>query len=103
VLIEPLVASSLERGVDISEAMVARGYGAGTMTRLPEPVYTRGERIGLVAGLVGCVVGIALIVGAAPYAIYPLAGPILSPPSVALAAVVLLLSVLGASALRWRA
>lgn len=103
VLIEPLVASSLERGVDISEAMVARGYGAGTMTRLPEPVYTRGERIGLVAGLVGCVVGIALIVGAAPYAIYPLAGPVLSPPSVALAAVVLLLSVLGASALRWRA
>lgn len=103
VLIEPLVASSLERGVDISEAMVARGYGGGTMTRLPEPAPTRDERIGLAVGAIGCVLGIALIAGLAPYAIYPLADPLLSTSGLALAGAVLLLSIVGAGALRWRA
>ena len=103
VLIEPLVASSLERGVDISEAMVARGYGGGTMTRLPEPAPTRDERIGLAVGAIGCVLGIALIAGLAPYVIYPLADPLLSTSGLALAGAVLLLSIVGAGALRWRA
>jgi energy-coupling factor transporter transmembrane protein EcfT len=103
VLIEPLVASSLERGVDISEAMVARGYGAGTMTRLPEPAYTGGERLGLAVGSVGCVVGLALIAGLVPYAIYPLADPLLSTTGLVVAGGVLLLSLVGAGALRTRA
>lgn len=102
VLIEPLVASSLERGVDISEAMVARGYGAGTMTRLPEPAYTGAERIGLLVGALGCLIGIALIAGLAPYAIYPIADPLLSTSALIVAGIVLVLSLLGAGALRWR-
>ncbi len=102
VLIEPLVASSLERGVDISEAMVARGYGAGTMTRLPEPPATRDERIGLVLGAVGCVLGVALILGLAPYAIYPVADTIITPIGVIIAIIVLVLSALAAGALRSR-
>ena len=102
VLIEPLVGSSLERGVDISEAMVARGYGAGTMTRLPEPTYTRDERVGLVLGIVGCVIGIALILGLAPYAIYPIADPLISSVGVVIAVVVLVLSILAAGSLRSR-
>jgi energy-coupling factor transporter transmembrane protein EcfT len=102
VLIEPLVASSLERGVDISEAMVARGYGAGTMTRLPEPPYTGDERVGLLVGIIGCLIGIALIAGLVPYAIYPLADPLLSTTALIVAGAVLVLSLLGAGALRWR-
>ncbi|MGI9117185.1 MAG: energy-coupling factor transporter transmembrane component T [Gaiellales bacterium] len=102
VLIEPLVASSLERGVDISEAMVARGYGGGTMTRLPEPPYTGAERTGLGAGLVGCLLGAALAVGLAPYAIYPVADPLITPVAVGTALAVLLLSAIGAGALRAR-
>lgn len=102
VLIEPLVASSLERGVDISEAMVARGYGAGTMTRLPEPAYTSNERIGLLVGALGCLIGIALIAGLVPYAVYPVADPLLSTSGLIVAGIVLVLSLLGAGALRWR-
>lgn len=102
VLIEPLVASSLERGVDISEAMVARGYGAGTMTRLPEPPYTGDERFGLGVGVIGCLLGIALIAGLVPYVIYPVADPLLSTTALIVAGLVLVFSVLGAGALRWR-
>lgn len=101
-LIVPLVASSLERGVDISEAMVARGYGAGRMTRLPEPVYTADERVGLITGIVGCLIGIALIAGLVPYAIYPIADPLVSSTALIVGAAVLVLSLLGAGSLRWR-
>jgi hypothetical protein len=83
--------------------MVARGYGAGTMTRLPEPAYTGGERLGLAVGSVGCVVGLALIAGLVPYAIYPLADPLLSTTGLVVAGGVLLLSLVGAGALRTRA
>ena len=103
VLIEPLVSSSLERGVDISEAMVARGYGAGTLTRLPEPAYTPGERVALIAGLMASVLGLALIFGAVPYGIYPVADPVLTRSAIACAGVTLLLSAVVARSLRSRA
>ena len=54
-------------------------------------------------GIVGCIVGIALIAGLAPYEIYPLADPLLSTTGLVVAGAVLLLSLLGAGALRSRA
>src|SRR5262249_46369918 len=35
----PLLGSSLERGLDVAEAMTARGYGAGPRTRIAEAPY----------------------------------------------------------------
>lgn len=101
-LIVPLVASSLERGVDISEAMVARGYGGGPMTRLPEAALSRSERMGVVAGVVACAAAAALIAGAAPYDVYPVAGPLLDAPALLLAAAVAVAAASGAHALRSR-
>ncbi len=66
-LIEPLVASSLERGVDISEAMVARGYGGTHLTRLPETPLRPSEQVGLACGALGLAIAVALIVGVAPF------------------------------------
>ena len=40
----PLLGSSLARGLDVAEAMTARGYGAGPRTRIPEARYDRVER-----------------------------------------------------------
>lgn len=54
----PLLASSMERGLDVAEAMTARGYGAGGRTRLTEPPWGAAERA--VAGI-----GVALAVLAA--------------------------------------
>lgn len=44
-LILPVAASALERGVDSAEALVARGFGSGPPTRLPEPALNVGEWI----------------------------------------------------------
>lgn len=83
----PLLGSSLERGLDIAEAMAARGYGAGARTRLPEPAYDRVERAVLALALALCAAaGVAIAVGAAPYAFYPTLGPLLGPGAVALSA-----------------
>ena len=46
----PLLGSSLERGLDVAEAMAARGYGAGPRTRVPERAYGRAERAVLALG-----------------------------------------------------
>ena len=101
-LIEPLVASSLERGIDISEAMVARGYGAGRLTRLPEEPLRRDEQVALICGLVGLVVAVVLLAGAAPYQIYPLADPIATGLAFVLSGLTLAVSIVAAGALRTR-
>ena len=94
----PLLGSSLERGLDIAEAMAARGYGAGPRTRLPEPAHSRVERAVLALGVALCAVaGVAIAVGAAPYAFYPTLDPLLAPGAVALAAA--LAAALGGAAL----
>ena len=40
-LLSPLVANSLERGLNLAEAMEARGYGRPGRTRTPRPPWTR--------------------------------------------------------------
>ncbi len=99
-LIEPLIASSLERGVDISEAMVARGYGGTHLTRLPETPLRPSEQVGLVCGALGLAIAVALIVGVAPFEIYPTASPIFTPLAIGLAVGTLSISLVAAAVLR---
>jgi energy-coupling factor transport system permease protein len=40
-LLSPLVANSLERGLNLAEAMEARGYGRPGRTRTPRPPWTQ--------------------------------------------------------------
>lgn len=83
----PLLGSSLERGLDVAEAMAARGYGAGPRTRLPEPGYGRAESAVLALGAALAAVAVAaLALGLAPYSFYPTLDPVLSPGALALAA-----------------
>ena len=46
-LLSPLLAGSLERGLNLAEAMEARGYGRAGRTRVPPPAWTRLDRIAL--------------------------------------------------------
>lgn len=68
----PLLASGLERGLDVAEAMTARGYGAGGRTRLAEPGLTARERAVLaLGGALAALAVAAIAVGAGDYAFYP--------------------------------
>lgn len=93
----PLLASGLERGLDVAEAMVARGYSAGPRTRVPERRYAGIERATLVLGAGLAVLAVAAI--ATPlddYRYYPTLAPVLAPGAVAVA--VLALAALAAAA-----
>jgi energy-coupling factor transport system permease protein len=46
-LLGPLLAGSLERGLNLAEAMEARGYGRPGRTRLPSPRWSRLDRAAL--------------------------------------------------------
>jgi len=94
VLVEPLVASALDRGVGIAEAMAARGYGGAPFTPLPEPPAGRAGRIAVVAGLSLIGLAVALVAGLLPYAVYPQAEPLATPLALAAAAGVVLVSAL---------
>ena len=48
-LLSPLLAGSLERGLNIAEAMEARGFGRPGRTRAPQPPWTLGDRLALAA------------------------------------------------------
>lgn len=74
----PLLASSLERGLDVAEAMAARGYGSGGRSRLREAPYGRAERIVLVVGAaLAALAALATALGLGDYAYYPtLASPV---------------------------
>ena len=55
-LLSPLLASSLERGLNLAEAMEARGYGRTGRTRAPRPPWRARDRaatVGAVAVLIG--------------------------------------------------
>jgi energy-coupling factor transporter transmembrane protein EcfT len=52
-----LLAGSLERGLNLAEAMEARGYGRRGGTRAPRPPWTLLDRFGLVAAVAIVVVG----------------------------------------------
>jgi energy-coupling factor transporter transmembrane protein EcfT len=99
-LLEPLVASSLDRGVGIAEAMAARGYGGGTFTALPEPASGGGERLVIVAGVAFATLAAVLAFVLPGYVVYPQAGPIATPLALAVAVAVLLASAGAAHALR---
>jgi len=48
-LLSPLLAGSLERGLNLAEAMEARGYGRGGGTRAPRPPWHARDRLALAA------------------------------------------------------
>jgi energy-coupling factor transport system permease protein len=49
-LLSPLLASSLERGLNLAEAMEARGFGRPGRTRLPAPAWRAVDVAGVAAG-----------------------------------------------------
>ena len=49
-LLSPLLAGSLERGLNVAEAMEARGYGRAMRTRAPLPAWSALDRIAVGAG-----------------------------------------------------
>jgi energy-coupling factor transport system permease protein len=57
-LLSPLVGGSLERALNLAEAMEARGYGRGGRTRAPEPSWTALDRAALVLAVVLVVAGV---------------------------------------------
>lgn len=97
----PLLGSGLERGLDVAEAMVARGYSAGPRTRLPERPYGPAERWTLALGAGVTVLAVAAI--ATPlddYHYYPTLAPVFAPGAVAVAALALLALSAAAAMLR---
>lgn len=83
----PLLGSGLERGLDVAEAMVARGYAAGPRTRLPERPYDRTEWAVLAAGCaLAATAAAAIITPVADYAYYPTMDPVLTPGGILTAA-----------------
>ena len=56
-LMSPLLAGSLERGLNLAEAMEARGYGWGARTHAPRPPWRYLDRAALVASAALIVVG----------------------------------------------
>jgi energy-coupling factor transport system permease protein len=50
-LLSPVVAGSLERALNLAEAMEARGFGRAGRTRAPRPPWTRIDRLGITAAL----------------------------------------------------
>jgi energy-coupling factor transport system permease protein len=56
-LLSPLLAGSLERGLNLAEAMEARGYGRAGRTRAPRPAWRRRDHVALLASLAVVAVG----------------------------------------------
>lgn len=57
-LLSPLVAGSLERALNLAEAMESRGFGRTHVTRAPRPAWRARDRAGLAAAVVIVVLGI---------------------------------------------
>jgi energy-coupling factor transport system permease protein len=55
--LSPLLAGSLERGLNLAEAMEARGYGRSGRTRAPLPPWRTLDRLALVAAVAVVAVG----------------------------------------------
>ena len=56
-LVSPLLAGSLERSLNLAEAMEARGFGRAGATRLPQPPWRLREHAALAAAVLAVVVG----------------------------------------------
>jgi energy-coupling factor transporter transmembrane protein EcfT len=57
-LVSPLLAGSLERGLNLAEAMEARGYGRAGRTRVPPPPWRLLDRLALVAAVLLVALGV---------------------------------------------
>jgi energy-coupling factor transport system permease protein len=57
-LLSPLLAGSLERGVNLAEAMEARGYGRAGRTRIPPPPWRLADRLAVVAAVLLVAAGV---------------------------------------------
>jgi energy-coupling factor transporter transmembrane protein EcfT len=56
--LSPLLAGSLERGLNLAEAMEARGFGRPGRTRVPAPPWRVGDRVAVALSCLLVVVGI---------------------------------------------
>jgi energy-coupling factor transport system permease protein len=56
-LLSPLLSGSLERGLNLAEAMEARGFGRAGRTRLPSPPWRAADSAGVVGAIVLVVAG----------------------------------------------
>ena len=56
-LLSPVVSGSLERAMNLAEAMEARGYGRPGATRAPAPAWRLQDRAALAAALLVIVAG----------------------------------------------
>jgi len=57
-LLSPLLAGSLERSLNLAEAMEARGYGRPGRTRMPRPAWSGRDRAALAAAVAVVAVGV---------------------------------------------
>lgn len=57
-LLSPLLAGSLERGLDLAEAMEARGYGRPGRTRAPRPSWGGLDYVAMAAAVALVIVGV---------------------------------------------
>ena len=57
-LVSPLLAGSLERGLNLAEAMESRGYGRPGATRMPRPGWGPLDRVALVVGAAAVAIGV---------------------------------------------
>jgi energy-coupling factor transporter transmembrane protein EcfT len=55
--LSPLLAGSLERGLNLAEAMEARGYGRAGRTRAPSPPWSALDRVALAGAVAVVAVG----------------------------------------------
>jgi energy-coupling factor transport system permease protein len=56
-LLSPLLSGSLERALNLAEAMEARGYGRSVRTSRARPPWTRADRVALAGALLVVVAG----------------------------------------------
>jgi energy-coupling factor transporter transmembrane protein EcfT len=56
-LLSPLLSGSLERGLNLAEAMEARGFGRAGRTRLPSPPWRAVDSAGVAGAIVLVVAG----------------------------------------------
>src|SRR5262249_12665686 len=58
-LVSPLLAGSLERGLNLAEAMETRGYGRPGRTRVPAPPWAAADVAAVLGALLLVVAGVA--------------------------------------------
>ena len=57
-ILSPLIAGSLERALNVAEAMEARGFGRPGRTRAPRPAWRAQDRVGLAAAVALVALGV---------------------------------------------